>query len=301
MKLKAVIGTLEGLSESIAALYKKEGDNFILDLDGVDDHPSVQNLSKTVKTIRTEKNEFEKQLKSLQDKVAGLDIDNLKGIDPDEYKRSNAELVALKLEQENRNIQKLKDEKNWEKLELQLKDQQTKDLAAIVAAHSSEKDSLLKQMESISGETTKNLSGMQASLKKHLKDKELTQELARAKGNITILTPHISPFIDVRPNSAGEYEAIVIGADSNQRFNNAGKPMSIEELILEFKEKPEFKGEGVFEVQKQSGGSGSDGFRGDGSAVKNPYSKEHWNVTEQGKLFAKDKVVHDQMKAAAAA
>ena len=70
MKLKAVVGTLDGLSEEVAALYRAEGSVFVLDLDGVDDHPSVQNLSKTVKTVRTEKNEFEKQLKALQDKIS---------------------------------------------------------------------------------------------------------------------------------------------------------------------------------------------------------------------------------------
>ncbi len=299
MGLKAVVSTLDGLSEDVSKLYKKSGEVFILDVDGVDDFPEIQGLSKTMKTVRLEKNEFEKKFKALSDKIAGLDIEKLKGIDLDEYTKSITELEALKTEQNKRDKQKLKDEKEWEKLEGQLKDQHKIDLDGLTTKYSSEKNALLEQIKETTDTKDKSNAEMLSTLKVHLKDKEITAKLAKEKGNIPILMPHISPFVDVRANDSGNYAAIVIDKDNNPRFSNTGKPMSIEELVLEFKSKPEFAGEGIFEKEKEPGGAGSGGNRGNSFGQKNPFAKDTFNLTEQAYLKNKDAALYDQMKAAA--
>jgi len=299
MKLKAVVKSLDGLSEEIAKLYEKKGDVFVLSIDGVVDHPDVTNLSKTMKTVRTEGKEFEKKFKALTDKIAGLDIDKLKDVDLDEYQKSITELETLKLEQNKREKQKLKDEKQWEKLETRLKDQHKTDLEGLTSTHSSEKDALLEQLRTTTETKDKSNTDMLSTLKIHLKDKEITAQLAKERGNIPILMPHISPFVDVRATKDGDYSALVIDEKKNPRFNNSGKPMSIEELVLEFKEKPEFSGEGIFEVEKKAGGSGSQGNRGDDFTQNNPFAKDTRNLTQQAILKTTDPQLFDKLKDAA--
>lgn len=297
--LKAVIKSLDGLSDDVAKLYKKSGDSFVLDITGVETHPEVMTLSKTMKTVRTESKEFEKKFKALQDKVAGLDIDKLKDVNLDEYNKSIAELQALKLERNKREQQKLKDGKEWEKLEKQLKDQHKTDLDGLAASYSSEKTALLKQIEENTTTSSKANADMLSTLKVHLKDKEITARLAKEKGNIPILMPHISPFVDVRANESGDYSAIVVDEERNPRFNNLGKPLSIKELVLEFKEKPEFAGEGIFQKDKESGGSGSGGNLGGKFNGKNPFAKDSINRTEQAIMKTEQPELYEKLKAAA--
>lgn len=44
MALKAVLENLDGLDESLQALYTKTDNGFVLDLDGIDDHPATKGL-----------------------------------------------------------------------------------------------------------------------------------------------------------------------------------------------------------------------------------------------------------------
>lgn len=55
MKLKFKVDSLEGLDEATAKLYKKSGDKFILDVDGMDDGGDVTKLKEQVETLLAEK------------------------------------------------------------------------------------------------------------------------------------------------------------------------------------------------------------------------------------------------------
>jgi hypothetical protein len=50
---------------------------------------------------------------------------------------------------------------------------------------------------------------------------------------------------------------------------------------------------------KESEGGGAGGNRGGGTITKNPWSDEHWNMTEQGKIFNSDSARADQLAKAA--
>ena len=301
MALKAVVKTLEGLSEEVAAEYVEKDGVYVLDLDGVDNHPAVAGLSNALKTERTERKEFEKKFKSLEGKISGLDLDRLKEIDPDDYASKLELLKKYEKEAEKQKTQKLKDEKNWEKLESQLKEQHQNEVNSLQEQFDSEKQSLTDQIAQITkaGETQKG--EMQTSLIKHIKNGDLKAEIAKAKGNITILMPHMSPLVDVRANDKGKYSSVVLDDKGNPRTNNLGQPMSIKELVTEFREKPEFSGAGIFEKAKKPGGSGSQGGTGDEDVTKNPFKKgADWNLTEQAKLFKKDPQLAQQLKDEAA-
>ena len=59
MSLETVVNSLEGLDENIASLYKQEGDSFVLDVGGIDNHPSVRGLKKNHDQLLSEKKEAE--------------------------------------------------------------------------------------------------------------------------------------------------------------------------------------------------------------------------------------------------
>jgi hypothetical protein len=293
MALKAVIKTIDGLSDEIAGLYEKDGDVFVLSLDGLESHPKAQGLSNSVKAIRTEKKTLEKQLEELQTKFSGIDVEKIKDIDLDEYEKQLAELGRLKQEQEKQQKQKLKDEAAWEKLEQQLTSKQQEQIESLEKKYTTQIDQFKKESQAKEEK-------MLTSLKQNLKDKELTKALAKAGGNIPILTPHIAPFVDIRETDSGLYNVVVIDADGNPRKDDSGQLLGIEALVGEFKEKPEFQGDGLFKVDQQTGGSGSAGNRGQNDSQNNPFAKDSFNLTQQALLKKADPQKYDRLKKAAA-
>lgn len=291
MSLKTVVTSLDGLSEEIAQLYTKDGDNYILSVDGIDDHPTVKGLSNTVKAIRTEKKELEDQFNTLSSKIANIDLEKVKDIDPDDYQRQLAELEDLKTKEEERKQKQLKDEKNWEKLEKQLLEKNSETVKSL-------EDKYTGEMETLKNSSQAERDKLLTALKSNLKDKELTEALAKAEGSISVLMPHISPHIDVREIKEGVYKAVVLDEKGEPRMDDSGQLLGIESFVGEFKEKPEFKV--LFKTENRQGGSGSDGNRHADSGETNPFAKDTLNLTEQALLKKRDPQKYDRLKKAAA-
>jgi hypothetical protein len=83
MKLKAVLDTLDGLDEAIAALYTQKGDNFVLNIEQVDSHPDVAGLKNSLAAARAEKKTLEATVTDLNSKFGSLPDD----FSVDEYNR----------------------------------------------------------------------------------------------------------------------------------------------------------------------------------------------------------------------
>lgn len=286
MGLKTVVKSLDGISEDTAKLYVKgEGGTYVLDLDDVDSHPMVVGLSRTKTKERDSRKEFEKKFKALQDKTAGIDLDKLKEVDLEKYNKFIAEYDSLKDEQEKRKRKKLKDKESWEKLEQDLEGRHEEVIQKLTDGFDAKFNGLKQQLDETNKNKDKELGSMQGILGKHLKDKEITKALAAAKGNIPVLTPHLSKLVKVVKTENGGYAARVFTPEGTERFNNLGDPMTIKELVSEFQEKPEFQGAGLFEKETKPGGSGSHHNRDDKDEVKNPWKKgDDFNLTEQAKI-----------------
>jgi hypothetical protein len=89
MALKAVLPKTEyeGLDSTLKAFYKAEGDSFVLDLDGVDSHPSARSLKNALDTERNNRTKAARELQELKDKLGDLD--------PDEAKKALAKIKEL--------------------------------------------------------------------------------------------------------------------------------------------------------------------------------------------------------------
>ena len=147
------------------------------------------------------------------------------GLDPEKAKAALA--AAAQLEEE-----KAKAAGNWEQLRTQLVEQHTKAADAI----------------------TSQLTADRAFIREVLAEKEAQKEIVAAEGNPTFLLAHVLKHVDVRRDDAtGKWTQVVTDAAGNARIAGTdGKPMTIAQLVAEFKANEQFAG-----AFKGSGASGS--------------------------------------------
>lgn len=72
MPLKTVIETTEGLDEAIAQLYTETEGGFILDIEGIDDHPDVKGLKGAYAAEKAKREAFKEKEAALEAQIAEL-------------------------------------------------------------------------------------------------------------------------------------------------------------------------------------------------------------------------------------
>lgn len=73
MALKTVIETTDGLDEAIAALYTESDGKFILDIEGVDEHPEVASLRNAYQRTKDDREKAKKDAADLKARIAELE------------------------------------------------------------------------------------------------------------------------------------------------------------------------------------------------------------------------------------
>ena len=68
-KLKAVVETLDGLDAALHALYSKEGEKYVLQIEGFDAHPATHGLISTVNRLKEENKGLKPKAKAWTDLV----------------------------------------------------------------------------------------------------------------------------------------------------------------------------------------------------------------------------------------
>lgn len=165
-----------------------------------------------------------------------------------------SELLAKLEEEEAKKAEKAGE---WEKLKAQ-----------ILESHKKE---LVKKDE--------ELGRMRSALESNLVDAAATAAIAEMKGIPVLLLPHVKAAVKV-VESDGKYSVQVVDAAGTPRVNAKGEPLSIKELIEEMRQSEIFGR--AFEATGTTGGGASGG--GGASAKANPFKKETWNLTEQGRV-----------------
>ncbi len=90
MTLKTVISKLDDVDESLRGLYRESGDIFILDLEGVDDHPDVKGM-KVVMEDQKKKTRAEQA----KNKEAQKALDAFKDLDPEAAREALTKIQEL--------------------------------------------------------------------------------------------------------------------------------------------------------------------------------------------------------------
>lgn len=105
-------------------------------------------------------------------------------------------------------------------------------------------DALIKQKDEAHGKELEKLGVEIKSLKDeihtHLVDKTATEAIAKAKGSVTVLLPHVKAACRCQRDDQGKWTVEVLGDDGRPRLNGKGDPMSIAEFVEELKSKDEF-------------------------------------------------------------
>lgn len=230
MTLKAVLESVDDLSDDLKAHYKEEDGKFILDVESVGGYAleDVGGLKTALGKERTEREKLEKKVVKFKD------------IDPDKALEALAELEEIK---------KIDPEKDADRIA------NTKFEAA--------KAQLLKAHEGEIASRDERIGKLTGTVSSLMVDQVATAALAEAKGSVELLLPHVQRHTRVKEQDDGNFVVEVVDKDGNARIGNAkGEPMTIKDLVAEMKASEAFGR--AFEASGQSGsgmqpGGGSGG------------------------------------------
>lgn len=240
MALKAILASLDGLSDGIKSEYREHEGKYVLDVTPVDGFELVGGGLK--KALETERNTT-KQLKEQAKRFENLD--------PDEAREAMRKVQEFaNFDPEKKAAEALKEKERQLKLSLdeerkKLTDKHTQELTA-------EK------------ERSKNLS---AQLREHMVVTAATKAITDAKGAVPLLLPIVQSQVRMREDN-GRLIAEVIGADGQSRLSpksGSTDPMTIAELVQELAGNESyaraFDGSGASGSGASGGGAGTGGTK----------------------------------------
>lgn len=274
MTLKAVLDSDQfgELDESARSFYTESDDgNYVLDVDGVDDLPSVQGLRNGLKHAKKERGDAKKQLDSISSRFGPLleieDLD-LSDVDPERieslrpYLTGEAEIPT--------GDGKDGDRKTPEELE-RIRANARKPLERDLQKHQEQAQFWQNMAQTEMVNNTLSAEFARAGVK----DPDFLELLIdRYRSRCQIEVDDGKPSIIVKDTEYGdvspkEFVKEWSGTDYARKFIDAGG---------------------------NSGGGASGSGKG-GDRVKNPWSKEHWNMTEQARIFREDSARAQKMAA----
>jgi hypothetical protein len=204
MALKAILENLDGLSEEIRKEYKQRDDGkYILDVMSVDglELAEVSKLQSALSKERENNRKANEKLKAYED------------LDPAKAREA---------------IKKVEEMATWEP-EQKVKEQIEAVKSQMMDAHGKEKAKLQERLDKLS-----------KSLEEAMIISVASQELAKEKGSVRLLMPHIRQQTRLR-EADGKFVVEVMGSDGNPRLTGSdGHPMSISELVAEMKTQNDF-------------------------------------------------------------
>ena len=297
MALAYQIDSTDGLDQSVADMYEKSGEKYVLAIEGLPEDPVA--LKNTLTKVREERKLEEKKRKGLQEQYSTelkdiqSKLDGYSSVDIDKYKELEAFHAKAVKEQEQHKREEAEREGNWEALEKQLNTDHLTEIEKVQQKYNAELLSSNEKAENY----MKSLESMQSTLHSNVADSAITRELAEAKGNINILRPHIMPHVKVIEEN-GEFLPRVLDAKGEIRMSPSDDSthMTIKELVLEIRENPDFQGEGIFAKDKKPGGSNSQGNNNVPASTTNPWLTDPPNLTEQARIIRTDTKLATNLK-----
>jgi hypothetical protein len=230
--LKAVLKSLEGLSEEIAGMYRKEGDDYVLDISEADikAHPAAGAQQRALQRIRDEK-------KAADDKLADA-LAQFDGLDPEA-----ARAALAKLEEDA--DKKLIEEGDVDAIVAKRLEKANADFAKQITAKDDVIAGLQTNLDSRSGELSeiKIFDAVKdAALGKGARKEALTDIQNRAKGTWQL----------------GEDGNPVAMNGEDPVYGKGGDPMSIDEWVEGLSAEATY----LFEPNTGGGAGGGDGKAG---------------------------------------
>jgi hypothetical protein len=256
LTLRAVIENAEDVPEAFKSEYVEKDGKFYLDLDNtINTHTSIMPLSIALTNVKKEKKTLQDKVTALEAKTTGLPDE----FDPAKYADLVAELEALKVDPQRDKDTEAKLQKERERYEQRLRDAEAKRVADLKA-----KDKEIEERDGVIHET--------------LVDGGLTEALVKhgvAPHFMTATRALLRSSVKIKREDDGKRHAMV--------DTDLGE-VDIDHFVENWSKSDDGK---PFVVQaKGSGGHGSGNGRG---SEINPWAKDAFNLTEQGRIVTTDK------------
>jgi hypothetical protein len=212
MALKALLESLDGLPEAVAAEYtKREDGKFVLNVEKVADGDNGELELAPVSKLKSALEAERTNVRNANAKLAAF-----KDLDPVKAKEALGKVAEMQTwkpetEVENR-IKLLKEE--------------------LATANKTEKEALQKR-----------ISRAEAQLKKTLVTNVAVAAIQKAKGSVTLLLPHVERSIRMREQDSEDqpYLVEVVNEKGDVAVGDgAGNPMTIDQLVAKFQASDEF-------------------------------------------------------------
>jgi hypothetical protein len=254
--LKAVIESETDVPEALKGEYVEKDGKFYLDLDGtLSTHTAVVPLANALANVRKEKKTLQDKVTALEAKVTGLPDD----FDPAAYADVLAELETLKKDPNRDKDTEAKLKTERERYEQRLRDAEAKRLNDLKA-----KDDEIAERDSVIHATVVDGGLTDALVKYGIAKEFMGATRALLRGSVKVKKEDDGKRHAVVDTDLGEVD--IDKYVENWSKSDDGKPFVI--------------------PAKGSGGHGSGNGRG---SEINPWAKESFNLTEQGRVMQVDK------------
>lgn len=246
-KLKAFYATAEEVPEALKEFYAEVEGKFKLDAEGVED---VTGLKSALAKEREGRRIAEATIKAFKD--MGVE-------DPAKIKETLDKLEELQAFDPNKEADKIASEK--------MKARE----AQLISTHQ-------KELEKARGEGK----AVSAQLQKVLIDNAAIAAISEAKGSTKLLLPIVHSRTRMRQNESGQFIAEVLDESGNPRIADGhGTPMTIKQLVEEFRSSEEFG-----RAFDSEGKTGSGGPTTGSAPVTSAVGGKKISIRDQGGLNA---------------
>lgn len=272
--LKAILDNLESVEEGQRGFYREVTDEkspikgkFILAVEPVGGL-ALENVDGLKTALAKERGQRESNDRLLKE---------FEGLDPADVRKKLEKYETLSQIDPNKEADRLA----HEKVEA-FKNQAQKDIASI---------------KETSEKREKNLIGQITNL---LLTSEAKGALAKHEGNIDLLLPHVEKRSRVRETDDGQFVVEVVDDNGIARIKDAsGALMTIEDLVIEMRAHETFGT--AFKNSGTSGGGSQTNGSGGRPTEKNPWTQEHFNLTQQAMITKDNPQLAARLKQAAGA
>jgi len=220
--LKAVLDSLEGLSDSMKEHYKEKDGKFYLEVEKIAGLAleNVDGLKSTVEKLRTSEKTLQQSLKTIEDTMK-INAKKYEGIDPEIAREA---------------LSKIDEIKNW--------DGETKVKKAVEVAEQRLQlkiNELVKQHSTKVEEIEDELANSQSQLQDAIVTSKIIEAISKENGNVDLLIPHVRKYVNMIKDNQGKWKPEVVNEEGNSRIGDSqGNSMTIMQLVQEMKSKDVF-------------------------------------------------------------
>lgn len=258
MALKMILETLDDVPEALHEFYTEKDGKYVLDAEGVDDHPAVASLKNAYRSEQERRRKLTTELAAEKAKTADLPED----FDPDEWARLKAEEEARQADPDNKDVRK------------QIE-------TAVSAARQQEQTKAASQIKKIEGERDAAIAAgdaTKAQLRKRIVEDDLNKALTEAGVTKPTFLKAAKAMLERDVEVIEEDDGIVARMKADLGGDEIAK------YVATWVQTDDGK---VF-VEPAKGGDAPGGKPPGGNNGPNPWKTETSNLTQQMEIIRRD-------------